>query len=61
MCGFNQNTSKVILGAPIELSGGSFTPLHVTASALFVMNFIRNWRTEEEDLEKIIQCTYARA
>ena len=25
------------------------------------MYFIRNWRTEEKELEKIIQCTYARA
>ena len=61
MCGFNRNTSKTILEAPIELSGGAFTPLHVTASASSVMHFIRNWRTKEEDLRKIIRCTYARA
>ena len=58
MCGFNRNTSKAILEAPIELSGGGFTPFHVTANALSMMHFIRNWRTEEEDLGKIIRCTY---
>ena len=61
MCGFNQNTSKAILEAPIELSGGGFTPLHVTESASSVMHFIRNWWNEEEDLGKIIRCTYTRA
>ena len=40
MCGFNQNTSKAIMEAPIELSGGGFTPLHVTASASSVMHFV---------------------
>ena len=61
MCGFNRNTSKAILEAPIELSGGGFTPFHVTANASSVMHFIRNWRTKKEDLGKIIRCTYARA
>ena len=61
MCGFNRNTSKAIMEAPIELSGGGFIPLHVTASASSVMHFVRNWRTAEEDLGKIIRITYARA
>ena len=47
--------------AKIELSGGGFTPLHVTASASSVMHFVRNWRTEEEDLGKLIRITYAHA
>lgn len=61
MCGFNRNTSKAIMEAQIELSGGGFSPLHVTASASSVMHFMQNWRTEEEDLGKLIRITYARA
>ena len=61
MCGFNRNTSKAIMEAPIELSGAGFIPLHFTASASSVMHFVRNWRTVEEDLGKIIRITYARA
>ena len=47
--------------APIKLSGGGFTPLHVIASTLSLMHFVQNWRTAVEDLGKLIMITYARA
>ena len=57
--GYNRNTKKVNLQAPSELSGGSFTPLHVTASASYVLHFIRNWRSKTEKLGKVIRICYA--
>ena len=59
VCGFNRNTKKEILQGHTELSGGGFTPLHATASAAYVLHFIRNWRTGTEDLGKIIRICYA--
>ena len=58
-CGYNCTTKLEIMEGPIELSGGGFTPLHVTAGAGYVLHFIRNWRTESEDLGKIIRICYA--
>ena len=58
-CRFNRNTKREILQAPTELSGGGSTPLHVTASAVYVHHFIRNWRTQTKDLGKVIRICYA--
>ena len=59
ICGYNKTTKLEILEAPLELSGGGFTPLHVTAGAGYVLHFIRNWRTETENLGKMIRICYA--
>jgi hypothetical protein len=40
-CGFNRNTSRAVLAAPIELGGGGFTPLYVTAGACYVTHFLK--------------------
>ena len=45
-CGYNCSTKLEIMEGPVELSGGGFTPLHVTAGAGYVLHFICNWRTE---------------
>jgi hypothetical protein len=44
-CGFNRNTSRAVLAAPIELGGGGFSPLYVTAGTGYVTHFLKNWRT----------------
>jgi hypothetical protein len=38
-CGFNRNTLRAVLAAPIELGGGGFTPLYVTAGTGYVTHF----------------------
>jgi hypothetical protein len=35
-CGFNINTARAVLAAPIELGGGGFTPLYVTTGTGYV-------------------------
>jgi hypothetical protein len=40
-CGFNRNTSRAVLVAPIELGGGGFTPLYVTAGTGCVTHFLK--------------------
>ena len=47
------------MAAPTELSGAGFTPLHVIASSGYVIHFIKNWRTETEQLGKTIRICYA--
>jgi hypothetical protein len=51
-CGFNRNTSRAVLSAPIELGRLGFTPLYVTAGTGYVTHFLKNWRTPTEDIEK---------
>jgi hypothetical protein len=58
-CGFNRNTSRAVLAAPIELGGGGFTPLKVVAGTGYVTHFLKNWRTPEEDIGKKIRIVYA--
>ena len=58
-CGFNRNTSRAVLAGPIELSGGGFTPLHVTAGTGYVTHFLKNWRTPAEDIGKQLRIVYA--
>jgi hypothetical protein len=41
-CGFNRNTSRAVLTGPIELGGGGFTPLKVTAGTGYVNRFLKN-------------------
>jgi hypothetical protein len=58
-CGFNRNTSWAVLAGPIELSRGGFTPLHLTAGTGYVIHFLKNWRTPEEDIGKQLHIVYA--
>ena len=58
-CGFNRNTSRAVLAGPIELAGGGFTPLHVTAGTGYVTHFLKNWRTPDEDIGKQLRIVYA--
>jgi hypothetical protein len=57
--GFNRNTSRAVLATPIELGGGGFTPLYVTAGTGYVTHFLKNWRTSTEDTGKQVQIVYA--
>jgi hypothetical protein len=58
-CGFNRHTSRAVLAAPIELGGGGFTPLYVTAGTGYVTHFLKNWRTPTEDIGKQLRIVYA--
>ena len=58
-CGFNRNTARAVLAGPIELGGGGFTPLKVTAGAGYVTHFLKNWRTITEDIGKHTRIVYA--
>jgi hypothetical protein len=58
-CGFNRNTSRAVLAGPIELGGGGFTPLYVTAGTGYVTHFLKNWRTPTEDIGKQLRIVYA--
>jgi hypothetical protein len=44
---------------PISLAGGGFILLHVVAGTGYVMHFLKNWRTEIEDIGKHLQIVYA--
>jgi hypothetical protein len=57
-CGFNRNTSRAVLGGPIELGGGGFTPLKVTAGTGYVTHFLKNWRSTTEDIGKQLRILY---
>jgi hypothetical protein len=58
-CGFNRDTSRAVLSGPIELGGGGFTPLYVTAGSGYILHFLKNWRTIKEDIGKQLRITYA--
>jgi hypothetical protein len=58
-CGYNRNTSRAVLAGPIELGGGGFTPLYVTAGTGYVTHFLKNWRTPTEDIGKQLRIVYA--
>jgi hypothetical protein len=58
-CGYNRNTARAVLAGPIELGGGRFTPLYVTAGTGYVIHFLKNWRTPTEDIGKQLQIVYA--
>lgn len=57
--GFNINTARAVLAGPIELGGGGFTPLYVTAGLCYVLHFLKNWKIVTEDIGKQLQITYA--
>jgi len=57
-CGFNRNTSRAVLAGPIELGGGGFTPLKVTAGTGYVNHFLKNWRSNTEDIGKQLRILY---
>ena len=57
-CGYNCSTKLEIMEGPVKLSGGGFTPLHVTAGVGYVLYFICNWNTESEDFGKLIRICY---
>jgi hypothetical protein len=58
-CGYNRNTARAVLAGPIELGGGGFTPLYVTAGTGYVTHFLKNWRTPTEDIGKQVRIVYA--
>jgi hypothetical protein len=58
-CGLNRNTSRAVLAGPIDLGGGGFTPLYVTAGTGCVTHFLNIWRTSAEDIGKQLQIVYA--
>jgi hypothetical protein len=58
-CGYNRNTSRAVLGGPANLTGGGIIPLVTTTGAGEVLHFIKNWRTPNEDIGKVLQIVYA--
>ena len=57
-CRYSCTIKFEIMESSVKLSGGGLTPLHVTAGAGYILHIIWNWRTESEDLAKIIQICY---
>jgi hypothetical protein len=58
-CGYNRNTSRAVLGGPANLTGGGIIPLVATTGAGEVLHFIKNWRTPNEDIGKVLRIVYA--
>ena len=58
-CGYNRNTAKDIMAAPIELGGAGFIPMKVAAKIGYVQHFIKNQQTPEEDLGKLVWIVYS--
>jgi hypothetical protein len=54
-----QKHLRAVLSGPIELGGGCFTPLYVTAGSGYVLHFLKNWRTSTEDIGKQLRITCA--
>jgi hypothetical protein len=40
--GYNRNTSRAVLADQLELGGGGFKPLYVTAGTGYVTHFLKN-------------------
>ena len=57
-CGYNRNTAKAIMHGPIDMAGGGFTPLRVTAGSGYVIHFLKNWRTGNEIIGKTMRIVY---
>ena len=45
-CGFNRNTAKALLYAPVKYSGGGFLPWHLLQGEGQVQHFLKHWRTD---------------
>jgi hypothetical protein len=58
-CGYNRNTSRAVLGGPANLTGGGIIPLVATTGAGEVLHFIKNWRTPNEDIGRVLRIVYA--
>jgi hypothetical protein len=58
-CGYNRNTSRAVLGGPTNLTGGGTIPLVATTGAGGVLHFIKNWRTPNEDIGRVLRIVYA--
>jgi hypothetical protein len=58
-CGYNRNTSREVLGGPANLTGGGIIPLVATTGAGEVLHFIKNWRTSNADIGKVLRIVYA--
>jgi hypothetical protein len=57
-CGYNRNTSRAALGGPANLIGGGIIPLVATTGAGEVLHFIKNWRTPNKDIGKVLRIVY---
>ena len=58
-CGYNRMTSRAILGGPANLTGGGIIPLVAAMGAGEVLHFVKNWRTPQEDIGKVLRIVYA--
>ena len=58
-CGYNRMTSRAILGGPANLTGGGIIPLVAATGAGEVLHFVKNWRTPQEDIGKVLRIVYA--
>jgi len=58
-CGYNRNTSRAVIGGPSNLTGGGIVPLVAAKGAGEVLHFVKNWRTPQEDIGKVLRVVYA--
>ena len=58
-CGFNQNTSRVILHGPADLGGGSFASLQTVAGSSYIAHFLKTFCSPQENVGKLVQTTLA--
>jgi hypothetical protein len=47
-CGYNRNTHRLIVYAPIGHGGCRFTPLYLMQGEGQILTFLQNWRTDTE-------------
>ena len=52
--GYNWNMDNRIRQAPIKLGGAGFVPLKVYAYYRYIMNFIKHWRTPDNEIGKVL-------
>ena len=57
-CGYNKKTKKEIFAVLAKFSADGFTTLYATANAGYIIHVLKNWRTEEEKIGKLIRITY---
>jgi hypothetical protein len=46
--------SRAVLGGPANLTGGGIIPLVATTGVGEVLHFIKNWRTPNKDIGKVL-------
>jgi hypothetical protein len=50
---------RLVLGGPANLTRGGIIPLVATTGAGEVLQFIKNWRTPNEDIGRVLRIVYA--